>query len=148
VIRLVTSATTRKTPSLPASSRIRSGTAVSEERIAPVEYSLVTTSTPSTAIASWPSPSPERLVATGSKWARSLADALGQAWLVPQLARIPMPMVRTITASSVQPVERTERSFVHSECSTLGRVAPAPAEPPDSREGAVATAAVMTAPPA
>ena len=45
----------------------RCGAAAKVERIIPVEYSLVTTSTPRTPMASWASSTPLRLVKTGSK---------------------------------------------------------------------------------
>ena len=62
-----TSSSTANTIALAASTGIRRGTASSEARITPVEYSLVMTSTPRTQMASWPSPIPvPRMKPTGS----------------------------------------------------------------------------------
>ena len=55
-----------KTTPLAISIGIRRGTASSDARITPVEYSVVMTSTPRTQIASWPRPNPPRMVLTGS----------------------------------------------------------------------------------
>ena len=67
----VTALTTRTSranvTALAASIRSRMGTASSEERMAPVVYSLVITITPSTQMASWPRPSPApKITAVGS----------------------------------------------------------------------------------
>jgi len=51
---------------------MRFGTASSEARIAPVEYSLLITITPSTQMASWPRPSPApKMTAVGSVRSRT-----------------------------------------------------------------------------
>src|SRR5690348_18426050 len=90
----------------------------------PVEYSELITMTPRTAIASWPSASPDMLVDTGSNLARSAADICGQPWFVPHEASTPRPMVAATRASKVQPVERTEKSLVNSARITRGSVLP------------------------
>ncbi len=58
VMALTTKSSSAKMSALAVSIGIRRGTASSDERIAPVEYSLLITITPSTHMASWPSPNP------------------------------------------------------------------------------------------
>src|SRR5260370_40578599 len=95
--------------------------AVSDVRIMPVEYSDVMFSAPSTTITSWLRMRPARLVAVASKFSRSPGDTWFQCEAVPQLKSAPRPTVTTITASSVQYVDLTERSLVNSERSAAAR---------------------------
>src|SRR6516165_163942 len=67
LIRPVTNATAANTATFAATSRPRCGSAVSEVRIIPVEYSDVMTSVPTTPITSWVRNRPPRLQDAGSK---------------------------------------------------------------------------------
>src|ERR1700761_7543809 len=58
MIALITRSMAVNTAALAASIGSRFGTASSDARIAPVEYSLLITITPSTQMASWPRPNP------------------------------------------------------------------------------------------
>ena len=62
---MVTNTAAANTASLPQSIGNRRGTAVSEERIMPVLYSPVISSTPSAPMASWAMKVPVRLVEIG-----------------------------------------------------------------------------------
>src|SRR5260370_37091130 len=73
VISMTANATAANTPSLAHRTGSRLGTAVSEERIIPVLYSPLISSTPSTPIASWENKMPFRLVEIGLKLALSAA---------------------------------------------------------------------------
>src|SRR6516165_10002795 len=119
VIALTTASSTANTPALAASMGIRRGTASSEERIAPVEYSLLITITPSTQIASWPMPNPApKITDVGSVssvacsgWRPGLSQLLEMTLATSVLK----PIATTTNASSDQRVDLTERIFVHSE---------------------------------
>src|SRR6516225_4853959 len=67
LMRPVTNATAASTATFAAASRPRCGSAVSEVRIIPVEYSEVMTSVPTTPISSWVSHTPPRLQDAGSQ---------------------------------------------------------------------------------
>src|ERR1700733_15832467 len=119
VIALTTKSSAPHTAALAASIGIRCGTASSEERMAPLVYSLLMTITPSTQMASWPRPRPApKITAVGS--ASNLAW-LG--WLPGEFQVFEMtiaisaenPMATTTKAASDQTVDRTDRIFVHSE---------------------------------
>src|SRR5262249_20775381 len=86
-------AITANTMPLAASTRRRAGTDVNVVRIAPVEYSDVTTSTPSTAIASCPKATPAMATFVGSSVARSAALILSRLLVVPHEASIAKPTV-------------------------------------------------------
>ena len=97
---------------LASSTRIRSGTAVNVTLMPPVEYSLHTISTPSTPIASWPRIRPPIAKLVGSGLIRSC----GVRWVVwPQEASAASPMVSVTRAISVQNVERSDHTLVHSD---------------------------------
>src|ERR1700761_6225117 len=123
-ISVSTSTTAANTSALAASIGIRRGTASSEARITPVEYSVVTTSTPSTAMASCPSPIPVPMMKpTGSDRAlasREAACGPYQCDSLSQAISAVKPIHTTTKTASVQTVERTERIFVHSDRSSRG----------------------------
>ena len=114
------STSTAKTSALAASIGVRRGTASSDARMTPVEYSLVMTSTPRTQMVSWPNSSPDpRIVLTGSALicARDAAPLLSHCRMVSQVNRPVKPKVTTTSRTSDQTVERTDRIFVHSDSS-------------------------------
>ena len=112
------SVTEPKTIALAQSTGSRFGTAVNEARIMPVEYSALITSTPSTPIASCAICEPISAGSSGLKLARS-PGLLEPQWLeITAEARIGKPIVSTVAISRDQRVERTLRSFVHSETIT------------------------------
>src|SRR4051812_10844182 len=115
VTRPATRVTPVSTRTLLTITRVRRGTATRVERMPPVEYSDVMSMTPSTATASWPNVSPARLTPAGSKVALSTASTSDHVDAVPQQTRAENPTVTANRAESVQNVERTVRSFVHSE---------------------------------
>ena len=84
-------------------------------RMAPVAYSEVTISAPSTPTTNWEMNSPVWENRTGSNWARSTGprEAQRPASMLETRAESPMPATTT-TARAIQ-VERTERSLVHSD---------------------------------
>ena len=85
--------------------------------IVPVPYSALMASTPSTPIVNCPTKTPIRLVLIGSK----PTALLGVQWaLVSAVASALMPMPSTTVTASVHTVERTVRSFVHSDRSSPG----------------------------
>src|SRR5690349_22043386 len=95
----MTSTTAVKATILAASIGHRLGTASSDARIIPVEYSLESTSTPSTQMVSWPNPRPTpRIEATGSlvTCARVAASVLAQPATVSAVISTVNPIV-TIT---------------------------------------------------
>ena len=95
-----TSVTTPNTPALAQSTGSRLGTAANVERIMPVEYSPLITSTPSTPIASWAMVTPIRLVSSGWKPALSAALMLLQRLALTSAGTTAKPMVITTPASS------------------------------------------------
>src|SRR5664279_3692187 len=113
------------TASFPHNMGSRLGTTVREERIIPVLYSPVISSTPRTPTASWAKNVPVRDV--------EMAVAPGSnpvAWLAVMAANIaPRPIINTTAISSVETVDRRERNLVHSDnrtraCVTRSRWAP------------------------
>src|SRR6185437_16887509 len=110
--------TSPKTAVLAHSTGRRFGTAAKLARIIPVEYSPVITSTPSTAIASWERFTPARAMSSGWRSARSRALIEPQWEDVIAANRTGKRIVSKIAAKSDQRVERSERSFVHSETAT------------------------------
>ena len=106
------------TTTLAASMGSRLGTASSEARMTPVEYSVVMSRAPSTQIVSWPSPIPApRMKPTGfliTLASRAAACGPVQLDTVRKVNSSVNPTVRTTNSSSVQIVERTERILVHS----------------------------------
>src|SRR5215472_17547359 len=118
-----TSATAVNTTALAASIGVRRGTASTLEEIMPVAYSLVITSAPSTQSGISPKPS-----AAARKPVGSAAYVCLVASLVVLQFAIAMPTIRvlrptpaTTRAASDQAVDRTERSFVHSERSSRAK---------------------------
>ena len=96
----------------------RCGTAAKVERIMPVEYSPVITSTPSTPIASCAMCQPPRLASTGLKVARSWGSSGPVRHLHARRRRCRGRPSPTTATSSEQRVERRIQSFVHSERTT------------------------------
>ncbi len=108
-----TSAAPPVTAALAASTVHRRGTATKVVRIRPVEYSEVNTSTPSTVTGSAAySAYPRKLLTRGS----SGPPARAVLRVAPTIAVI--PRVTTAEISTVNWVERTDRSLVHSKAST------------------------------
>jgi hypothetical protein len=147
-ISVTTSRRTANTTALAASTGSRRGTASSEARITPVEYSLVMISTPRTAMASWPRPIPvPRMKPTGSARTlrfRAAARGPNQFDSVSQAISAVKPMHTTTKMTSVQTVERTERILVHSARSRPENPAWRPvAGSAGPRAGVTGAAAVM-----
>ena len=94
------------------------GTTASEARIIPVPYSPLNTSTPSTPITSWAIRMPNRLTDTAvtAGWAAETRYGL------PAANPAPTPTISTTVASALYQVERSPRSFAHSERITRARV--------------------------
>src|ERR1700751_363773 len=100
----------------------RFGTAVKVERIEPVEYSALIRSTPRTAIASCATLTPARAMSSGWRSARSCGDIDPQCDDVTKANATGKAIVRRKPTASDHFVDRTERSFVHSESRTRGKV--------------------------
>src|SRR5579862_4427717 len=121
VTALATKAMAANTAALAASIGSRFGTASSDARIAPVEYSLLITITPRTQRASWPRPNPAPKISavglvTSVTWLGWLPGAFH--WRDTTLATSVLKPIATATnAKRDQRVERTERIFVHSAVS-------------------------------
>ncbi|MGY3679658.1 hypothetical protein ACVWXU_003281 [Streptomyces sp. TE33382] len=98
----------------------RWGTAASEVRIMPELYSVPTTSTPKTTIASWPRIMPEKLTKVGSKVARSTSVRLSNWAFITAQSAAPIATVTPNAQISVQVVEETVRILVHSAFRTAG----------------------------
>ena len=113
-----TRVTPAKTPAFAHSTGRRRGTAKNEERIMPVEYSALMTSTPRTPMANWAKLRPTMLASRGLKFARSAAGMPVQWLTMTADATAASPIVKMTAARSAYRVERTERSFVHSERNT------------------------------
>src|SRR6476619_285730 len=96
----------------------RFGTAVKVERIEPVEYSALIRRTPSTAIASCATLTPARAMSSGWRLARASGDIELQCERVTNAKMIGKAIVSRKPAASDHLVDRTERSFVHSESRT------------------------------
>src|SRR5664279_1707106 len=113
------------TASLPHNIGNRLGSTVSEERIMPVLYSPVISSTPRTPTASWAKKVPvsevEIALAPGSK---------PVAWLAVMAANIaPRPIITTTAINRVETVDRRERNLVHSDNRTRTWVTRSPVLP-------------------
>ncbi len=110
-----TNVTAAKTASFAQRNGSRLGTAPSEARIIPVEYSPVITSTPRTPIASCENRAPMSAMSSGFRLACSAKLMWLQRAAVIAAARQGKPIVSTTATSIDHRVERIERSFVHSE---------------------------------
>ena len=106
------SAVVPHTAALAASTSGRLGIAASVALIVPEEYSLVITSTPSTANSTDPRAPPTRMLLVTS--------LLG--FLVLNPAAMPMPIIPASANSRVQRTERKVRSLIHSIRATLRNV--------------------------
>jgi hypothetical protein len=110
------------TVSLPHNIGNRLGTTVSDERILPVLYSPVISSTPRTPTASWAKNVPvsevEMAVAPGSNPVVSLAVMAANI--------APSPIITTTAISRVATVDRRERNLVHSDNRTRAWVTRSP----------------------
>ena len=89
-------------------------------RIVPLANSPVIASTPKTAIASWPKIVPASDWLVGSQMARSAAENDDQCAAVTAHNSAARPIVDTTIAASVQPVDRSDRSLVHSAAIMVG----------------------------
>ena len=90
------------------------GTTASEARIIPVPYSLLNTSTPSTPSTSWATRTPNRPADTAVT-----AGCAGETrYGFPAANPAPTPTISTTATSALYQVERSARSFVHSERTT------------------------------
>src|SRR5450755_3761618 len=94
------------------------GTTASEARIIPVPYSLLNTSTPSTPITSWAIRTPNRLTDTAAAAGCAAVTRYG----FPAANPAPTPTISMAAASALYQVERSPRSFVHSERTTCAWV--------------------------
>src|SRR5580700_550641 len=111
VTALATRSMAANTAALAASIGSRFGTASSDARIAPVEYSLLITITPSTQMASWPRPNPApKISAVGSvtsvTWFGWLPGAFHCRDTTLAISVL-NPIARNTNAKSDQRVERT-----------------------------------------
>ncbi len=95
-----TNVTSPKTPAFAHNTGSRLGTAANVERIIPVEYSPLITSTPSTPIASCATVTPIRLVSNGLKLARSMRLIWLQRLALTSAGMIANPIVIATPASS------------------------------------------------
>src|SRR6478752_5757081 len=139
---MVTNTVPANTASLPHNIGSRLGTTVNDERIIPVLYSPVISSTPRTPTASWarnvPVSDVEMAVAPGSK---------PVDWLAMMAANIaPNPIINTTAISRVDTVERSERNLVHSDNRTRAWVTRIEL-PPLVVAGVVTRAKVVVMPP-
>ncbi len=116
--------TAAKTAVLAHRTGSRFGTAQKVERIMPVVYSPLITSTPRTPIESWARPTPARLIRSGLSTKRNLSSTprCGQRAAKTVQASRPMPIVSSSVTKSDQRVERNERNLVHSEIATRAGV--------------------------
>ena len=110
-----TNVTAAKTPSFAASTGSRRGTAIRLERIIPVEYSPLITSTPEDADREL-----REVVAADAdvdrvERARSPAPSRAPAVHLTAATSTPRPTIGDDGVSSDQRVERSDHSFVHSE---------------------------------
>ena len=121
-MKLATSETEKIVPantaSLPHKTGRRRGTAVSDERIMPVVYSPLISSTPSTPKATTAKTVPCRLVAAGLKAALSAALKVWYWLAVTAENSAPMPIISATAVSRVYMVDRSDRNLVNSESST------------------------------
>jgi hypothetical protein len=143
----VTSATTRTTRpttmSLAVSTVVRRDVADRVVRMEPVAYSEVTTRAPSTPTTNWERKDPVWLNRTGSKVARSARPSVPHRPASTLVTRAESPIPATTTMARHTQVERTERSFVHSE-----RTWPdSPARPRSMAGSATGSATVVTSRP-
>src|SRR5258708_7503760 len=124
--KTVTALTTRisaaNTMTLAASISSRLGTASSEDRIAPVVYSLENTMTPRTLAAGSPTKKPGPKISPVGADSAYASAGCGPGW--PQLwcrttaKSVLKPMATTTNAARDHTVERTERILVHSAASS------------------------------
>src|ERR1039457_1325902 len=119
----------------------REGTTASEARIIPVPYSPLNISTPSTLITSWASRMPYRLTDTAAAAGSAGETPFG---LADAAIAAPTPTIRPIAVSAQYQVERSARSFVHSERMTRTWVT-GPATASSAMAGAGASAALIAA---
>ena len=91
------------------------GAALKVARIVPEEYSPLMARTPRAPTANWAMKTPMRLVAVGSNPAWLCRDVVAQWARVSAVAMAETPRPSTTVMASVQAVERTVRSLVHSE---------------------------------
>ena len=117
-ISATTKTSAANTTALAASTASRRGTASSDARITPVEYSLVMVSAPSTQIASWPKDRPVfRMNPAGSAASeapRRGARPVCMACTVSQVNSAVRPSVRTTKITRDHRVDRTDLILVHS----------------------------------
>jgi hypothetical protein len=113
--RPITKTTTAKTAILPHRTGRRCGTAVSDDRIIPVLYSLAMNSTPRVPNASWAKVMPARLASTGPSSPASEAgpDAAPESSI--EEASRPMPISSATAVARVIVVERRDQNLIHSE---------------------------------
>ena len=112
-----TNTTTENTSAFAISTGLRCGTDAIDERIIPVLYSPVITSTPRTPIANCARNTPRRLTWVASKPMNFAPGPLAfSMWFAcTQLNSVPSPSTMTAAASRLYQVERSERSLIHSE---------------------------------
>ncbi len=88
----------------------------------PELYSVPTTSTPKTTIASWPSTMPEKLTTVGSKVSCWTSDSWSKVTFISEADAAPIATVTSSAPVSVHTVEETVRILVHSDRRTAVRM--------------------------
>ena len=81
----------------------------------PVVYSALMTKMPSTPMASWAKRRPAKLERVGSNVTWAASERVAHRDACAEVTMAPSPIPTTAVARSVQTVERTVVSFVHSE---------------------------------
>lgn len=109
----ITKTSRKKTSDLATSTRPRLGQAVRVVRIMPVPYSEAIVSTPSVITHIEPSSTPKK-PRESTSWPLGISGSLETVEITRAVSR-PMPSISTIMTPRVHIVDRTERSFVHSE---------------------------------
>ncbi len=115
---IVTYVTTASSTAFATSTGVRRGTASSDPRIAPVEYSPVIVMTPSAAIAMDAKVRPASAMDIASNSARSTASAVSHWLSTTLLTSAATPTISTTAVARVAQVLRSVRSLVHSDCRT------------------------------
>ena len=136
-ISLTTTATVPNTATLASRTTGRRGTADRVARMVPVPYSALITSTPSTPKMSWPRKIPIRL--------RRVGSSMTSVGLTVPVVSAQRPTTAIAVPASVQAVDRTVQSLVHSAAAAWRRPTLPRGRSPDNELGA--SSATVTIPP-
>src|SRR5579875_157347 len=128
-----TNAVSVKTMTLAARTRARLGVLIKVALIRPLEYSLLTTRTPSTMKARRPSSHPAWMMWRG--WARASAPALWWFWATANEIRADSPTTNNAATARVTGAERKVRNLAHSARMVSARVGTGPATGPHDDVG-------------